>query len=85
MKTTLVLFFTFICVSIGIAQNKIGVNTSTPGSILSVNGSTSLGQNYSQLAAPTNGLIVEGAMGVGTSNPTVGIKSVLYFLRSVGA
>ena len=47
----------------------IGSVSFNPGSTLSVAGSLSVGANYSSLAAPTNGSIFEGNVGIGTSNP----------------
>lgn len=47
----------------------IGIDTSSLGSKLSVSGNESIGATFSALAAPTNGLIVQGTTGVGTSTP----------------
>jgi hypothetical protein len=44
-------------------------NLSATGSKLSVFGNTSIGSTYGSTAAPTNGLIVEGNVGVGTTTP----------------
>jgi hypothetical protein len=56
--------------SIGLAgQNRLGVGTTTPGSNLSVGGSASIGADYGA-SAPTNGLLVEGQVGIGVTNPT---------------
>ena len=40
------------------------------GSKLSVFGNTSIGSTYGSTVAPTNGLIVEGNVGIGTTNPS---------------
>jgi len=44
----------------------VGVNTTSPGSTFSVNGSASLG-TYATNAAPSNGLVVSGNVGIGTT------------------
>jgi hypothetical protein len=43
-------------------------NFSNPASKLTVNGSFAVGADYN-LAAPTNGAIIEGKIGIGTSSP----------------
>lgn len=50
------------------ATSRLGVGTTTPLSLLSVGGSVSIGADYN-IAAPANGLIVEGSVGIGTSTP----------------
>lgn len=47
----------------------VGVGTSNPASLLAIAGNASVGAAYSNVAAPSNGLIVQGNLGVGTSNP----------------
>lgn len=49
------------------AQN-VGIGFSNPASKLTVNGSFAVGADYN-LAAPTNGAIIEGKIGIGTSSP----------------
>jgi len=41
--------------------------------LLVINGSQSIGASYATTAAPTNGLIVQGNVGIGTSSPTVAL------------
>ncbi|SKA85765.1 Chaperone of endosialidase [Prosthecobacter debontii] len=41
----------------------------SPASRLSVNGNAAIGSSYFQTAAPTNGLIVEGNVGIGSTTP----------------
>jgi hypothetical protein len=50
---------------------SIGIGTSTPLSTLAVGGNASIGADYN-VAAPTNGLIVEGNVGIGSTSPTLG-------------
>lgn len=54
--------------SVDAAKNSVGIGTITPGSKLSIIGNFALGTNYAGLSAPSNGAIIEGALGIGTSN-----------------
>ena len=47
----------------------IGLNFLTPGSMLGLKGNASIGSTYATSSAPTNGLLVEGNVGIGTSSP----------------
>ena len=51
-------------------NKRLGIGTAGPGSKLSVSGGGTFGASYEATAAPTNGLLVEGNVGVGLSNPT---------------
>lgn len=54
-----------------VTSGKIGIATSSSGTLLSslvVGGNQSIGADY-QFAAPSNGLIIEGNTGVGTTSP----------------
>jgi Chaperone of endosialidase len=48
------------------AQN-VGIGVTNPASKLTVNGNLAVGYNA---AAPSNGAIIEGTVGIGTNNPT---------------
>jgi hypothetical protein len=48
------------------AQN-VGIGVTNPASKLTVNGNVAVGYNA---AAPSNGAIIEGTVGIGTNNPT---------------
>lgn len=50
------------------ATGNFGIGTSTPTSRLTVSGGTTIGADY-DVAAPTNGLLVEGNVGIGTTSP----------------
>ncbi len=52
---------------------NVGIGTTTPLSKLSISGSASIGADYN-IAAPTNGLIVQGNLGVGTTTPWLGLS-----------
>lgn len=58
-----------------IGTNKnVGINTNTPQSKLDVEGNVAIGATYSgTTAAPTNGLIVEGLVGMGVSSPSAAL------------
>ncbi|MCU0391370.1 MAG: hypothetical protein MUE81_09655, partial [Thermoflexibacter sp.] len=50
---------------------NVGISTNTPLSKVAVSGNMAVGAGYAGTnAAPANGLIVEGNLGVGTNNPT---------------
>ena len=53
-------------------NGNVGIGETAPGSKLSVSGGGSFGASYDTTAAPTNGLIIEGNVGIGDSNPTLG-------------
>lgn len=52
-------------------SGKLGINAApNPGSNLSVNGNATIGNSYITTAAPANGAIVQGLVGIGTNAPT---------------
>jgi hypothetical protein len=57
-------------------SNKVTIsyNGTNPVNNLEVVGNASIGSGYNGIAAPTNGMIVQGNVGIGTSTPAVGIK-----------
>jgi len=61
-------------------NNKVGLGTSNPANKLSVIGGASIGSSTYNVAAPSNGLIVQGNVGIGTTNPV----SKLHVKSSLG-
>ena len=55
---------------------KLGISTTTPSNNITVSGNASIGSGYNAIAAPTNGLIVQGSVGIGTSNPVFSLDVV---------
>lgn len=52
---------------------EFGTGNATLGMLLHANAGLSLGSGYAATLAPDNGLIVEGLVGIGLNNPTVGL------------
>jgi hypothetical protein len=50
-------------------DGKVGINEMSPGSLLAVSGSATIGAAYASTAAPSNGLLIEGNLGIGTTSP----------------
>jgi hypothetical protein len=64
------------------SNGYVGIKTSSPGSNLGVQGNLAVGDStYSNIAAPTNGAIVQGNVGIGTTSPT----SKLHINGTLGA
>lgn len=57
-------------------NDRLGINTSSPASRISVNGNASIGGSYATIAAPTNGMIIQGDVGIGTSSPSYSLHIV---------
>jgi hypothetical protein len=55
------------------SSGNVGIGTTTPQSALAVSSGESIGANYN-LAAPSNGLIVQGNVGIGTTNPGAALQ-----------
>ena len=62
-------------------------NLSATGSKLSVFGNTSIGSTYGSTAAPTNGLIVEGNVGIGIANPNakLHVEGTSFFNNTISS
>ncbi len=71
LSTAAVIFFSASL----IAQSNVGIGTASPASKLDVKGNLTVGNGYSGTAAPTNGAIIEGQVGIGTN--AVNASSVL--------
>jgi len=54
-------------------NGAVGISAVSPGSKLSVNGNAAFG-TYSANAAPANGMIVSGSVGIGTTSPGTNAK-----------
>jgi hypothetical protein len=59
-----------------VINNKVGLGANSPINKLSVIGSASIGDSTYNVSAPTNGLIVQGNVGIGTVSPTNGTLQV---------
>jgi hypothetical protein len=65
-----------------VINNKVGLGANSPINKLSVIGSASIGDSTYNVSAPTNGLIVQGDVGIGTVTPTA--QSNYRFLQVNG-
>lgn len=57
-----------LSLAIDLQAQNVGIGFSNPASKLTVNGNFAVGADYNA-AAPTNGAIIEGNVGIGTSTP----------------
>jgi hypothetical protein len=65
-----------------VTSGNVGIGTTAPGSLLAVANNASVGSGYATTAAPENGLIIQGNVGIGTSNPvTVGGSEIKLDVR----
>jgi len=55
-------------------SGNVGIGTSSPASKLTIGGNTSIGVAYTGVSAPTNGLIVQRNVGIGTTLPRNGLE-----------
>ena len=59
-------------------NNRLGIGTTSPQSSLSVNGGAAIGSYAGTNAAPSNGLIVSGNVGIGTTSPNAAALLDVY-------
>jgi hypothetical protein len=64
-----------------LTDGNVGIGTTSPASKLTVSGGASVGADYADDTAPTDGLIVKGNVGIGVTNP----DSPLEIKKSVTA
>ena len=64
MKKTLSFLWVFM-VAVACYSQNVGLGESNPASKGSIKGNLSVGNNYSTIAAPANGAIIEGNVGIG--------------------
>ena len=63
-------FLIFCLLAVGTTQaQNVGIGTSNPTSKLAINGNLSIGSGYESVAAPTDGAIIKGTIGLGTTQP----------------
>lgn len=82
--TTLLITFTVLFQFSAEAQN-VGIGTPSPLSRLSIDGNSTIGSNYIGVTAPSNGLLIEGKLGIGTTTPTSKLQVVDYLSDTVFA
>ncbi len=68
MKKIIIATALLLCIITSYAQN-LGIGEEYPGSRASIKGNIAVGDNFSPLAAPANGAIIQGAVGIGTATP----------------
>ena len=74
MKSIIVLYAITLCVITSISAQNVGIGETAPANKLAVKGSLSVGSTYSTTAAPTDGAIILGNVGIGTASPGAGYK-----------
>ena len=68
-KNSFILALVIFSAQIHAQAGNVGIGTSSPTNKLTVNGNTSVGSGYTNIAAPANGAVIEGNVGIGTSLP----------------
>ncbi|MFQ5834305.1 MAG: hypothetical protein ACE5HR_00065 [bacterium] len=63
-------------------NNRLGLGTVSPASLLTVAGNASIGSGYTGIAAPANGMLIEGKVWIGTTSPTTNSGDMLVVHRS---
>jgi len=66
-------------------NSRLGIGTTSPLSKLAVTGNAAIGSTYGNYSAPTNGAIIEGSVGIGTTNPGTYKLSVIGTANFTGA
>jgi hypothetical protein len=71
---------------ISTAATNLGIGTTSVKNALSVASTEAIGSSYVNTTAPANGLIVQGNVGIGSSNPghILDVKGTLDFLHQGG-
>lgn len=69
MKKLLLPVALIVCSAAAFAQSNVGIGTNSPASKLDVKGNLTIGDSYTGTVAPSNGAIIEGRVGLGTSTP----------------
>ena len=70
LKTKSLFLVLIILISGMISAQNVGIGTAAPASKLDINGGATIGTDYSGThAAPTNGAIIEGPVGIGNYTP----------------
>jgi hypothetical protein len=64
-----ILLFSTVFFAVNVFSQNVGIGEINPGSKLSIKGGLGIGSDYSTLTAPSNGAIIEGTLGLGTSSP----------------
>lgn len=63
----------FVFISAAVSAQNVGIGQASPRSKLDINGGVTIGSTYSGTnAAPTNGAIIQGQVGIGNNNPKTG-------------
>lgn len=64
----IILLLTAVLIFTATYSQNVGIGETSPANKLSVKGSLSIGAGYSTTAAPTNGAIIQGSVGIGTAS-----------------